>query len=138
MRRAVATRLRTRRLLVKSTLPPLTFFSGQSPSQDAKAEAFRNRETSVPISHRLSCDCADSGHIRQIHSEDAIQLPTKVKCLWLISTPLICRSLCSCGCCLLCCCRCLKVAQLELNLLVNFKNEILIVAIGRQRLTKCE
>jgi hypothetical protein len=50
MRRAVATRLRTRRLLVKSTLPPLTFFSGQRPSQDAKA--FRNRETSVPISHR--------------------------------------------------------------------------------------
>jgi hypothetical protein len=55
MRRAVATRLRTRRLLVKSTLPPLTFFSGQSPSQDANAEAFRNRDTSVPISHRIVC-----------------------------------------------------------------------------------
>ena len=55
MRRAVATRFRTRQLLVKSTLPPLTFFSGQSPSQDAKAEAFRNRETSVPISHRIVC-----------------------------------------------------------------------------------
>jgi hypothetical protein len=47
MRRAVATRLRTRRLLVKSAFPPLIFFSGQSPSHDAKAEAFRNRETSV-------------------------------------------------------------------------------------------
>ena len=31
MRSAVATRLRTRRLLVKSTLPPLIFLSGQSP-----------------------------------------------------------------------------------------------------------
>jgi hypothetical protein len=50
---AVATRLRTPRLLVKSTLPPLIFFSGQSPSQDANAEAFRNRETSVSISHKM-------------------------------------------------------------------------------------
>jgi hypothetical protein len=33
-----------------STLPLLILFSGHSPSQDAKAEAFRNRDTSVPIS----------------------------------------------------------------------------------------
>jgi hypothetical protein len=39
--------------LVKSTFPPLIFFSRQSPSHDAKAEAFRNRETSVPISHKM-------------------------------------------------------------------------------------
>src|ERR1035438_9925487 len=28
-------------------------FSGQSPNQDAKAEALRNRDTSVPISDRM-------------------------------------------------------------------------------------
>lgn len=49
----VATRLRTRRHLVNSTLPPLIFFSGQSSSQGAKAEAFRSREASVPVSHRI-------------------------------------------------------------------------------------
>jgi hypothetical protein len=53
MRSAVATGLVTRRLLVQSTLPPLILFSGQSPDQDAKAEALRNRDTSVPISHRM-------------------------------------------------------------------------------------
>jgi len=59
MRRAVATRLRTRWLLVKSTFTPLIFLSGQSPSQDAKAEALRNRETSVSIS--THCDIQLAG-----------------------------------------------------------------------------
>jgi hypothetical protein len=42
-------------LKTAATAQPTTliFFSGQSPSQDAKADAFRNRETSVPISHRM-------------------------------------------------------------------------------------
>ena len=42
MRSACANRFRTRRLLVNRTLPPVTCLSGHKPSQDAKAEAFRN------------------------------------------------------------------------------------------------
>src|ERR1700739_3793513 len=99
MRKAVATRLRTRRLFVNSTLPPLIFFSGQSPSHDAKAEAFRNRETSVPISHKM------------VWAVIAL----------IVSTPLIRGSLRSCGCYALCGRGCLQLAQLELNLLIKLQ-----------------
>jgi hypothetical protein len=44
----MATRFFTFRVLVESTLPPLIRLSGQSPSQEAKAEALRNRLTSGP------------------------------------------------------------------------------------------
>jgi hypothetical protein len=49
----MATRLRTRLLLVKRTFPPLIFFSGHRPSQEANAEALRKRETLVPTSQRI-------------------------------------------------------------------------------------
>src|SRR3954470_1930434 len=44
--------LRTRLLFLPSTLPPL-ILSGDKPNQDANAEAFRNRDTSVPMSHKM-------------------------------------------------------------------------------------
>ena len=42
-----------RLLFVFKTLPPLIFFSGHKPNQDANAEAFRNCDISVPISHKM-------------------------------------------------------------------------------------
>ena len=38
--------------------PPLTRFSGQRPSHEAKVEALRNRLTSLPISVRMTCAVA--------------------------------------------------------------------------------
>ena len=40
MRKAMARLLRTRRVFVESSLPPVIRRSGHSPSQEAKAEAF--------------------------------------------------------------------------------------------------
>jgi hypothetical protein len=54
IRSAVAARCFTLRVLQDNTLPPLTRFSGHKPSHEAKAEAWRNRLTSVPISVRLT------------------------------------------------------------------------------------
>lgn len=50
----MAARFFTLRVLHDRTLPPLTRFSGQRPSQEAKADAFRNRLTSGPISVRIT------------------------------------------------------------------------------------
>ena len=57
-RSAVAARCFTLRVLQDSILPPLTRFSGRRPSHEAKAEALRNRLTSVPISVRMTCAVA--------------------------------------------------------------------------------
>ena len=55
MRSAMAARFLTLRERVERTLPPLTCFSGHRPSQEAKAEALRKRETSGPTSIMMVC-----------------------------------------------------------------------------------
>ena len=55
MRRAVAARFLTLRVLTDSIFPPLIRLSGQSPSQDVNAAALANRERSGPISAKRVC-----------------------------------------------------------------------------------
>ena len=70
MRSAVAARCFTWRVLQDSTLPPPTRFSGQRPSQEAKAEALQNLLTSVPIS--VSTTCAVPALLQYLKQRDPV------------------------------------------------------------------
>ena len=88
---------------------------------------------------RLGCDCADARHIRQIHSEDSIQFCPKIECLSAHSRRAdMAVALVRAGVVGSAVAAVFKLSQLELNLLIHFKNELLIITKRRQRLAKCE
>jgi len=64
MRSAVAARFLTLRVLTDNTFPPLIRLSGQSPSQDAKADPSSKRERSGPISAKRVCVATADADLR--------------------------------------------------------------------------
>jgi hypothetical protein len=82
------------RVLQDNILPPLTRFSGQRPSHEAKAEALRNRLTSVPISVKddLRGGCPNPWDVGEIDACNAVKLTTKIQAR-IVALPMIGRSL---------------------------------------------
>src|SRR5260370_33960005 len=69
-------------------------------------------------------------------SEDSIQLTAEVERLRLIPAPLICGCLGSFWYCWLRGCSCLQTAELTLNLLIHFDDQLLVVVERCQRLSQ--
>ena len=76
--------------------------------------------------------------ITQRVQDEQIQLMAKVERLRLISAPFIWRSLGSFGYRWLRGYRCLQTAELTLNLLIHFDDQLLVVVERSQRLAECE
>src|SRR5664280_69149 len=86
----------------------------------------------------LGCNRADARHVGKIDSKDSIQLTAEVERPRLIPGSLIWRSLGSFGHCGLRGRRCSRTAELTLNLLIDFDNQLLVVVECSQRLPQRE
>jgi hypothetical protein len=137
MRSAVAARCFTRRLLQDSTLPPLIRFSGQRPSQDAKAEAFaKPADIGADLGqHDLRGGCADSGDVGEINAGNAVNVTPQIE-LRIVALAVIGHSLGPWWHGILG--RAGKSLHQTCRLLIQLPDQLLVVAVSRQRLLQGE